>query len=84
MVLLQLLEAILLIKRREINDLQSWSERLARKPLLIRGARQVGKTTLVTLWAQAGPLKLLAVNFERNPGFPSTDTGGRTSWRSDA
>jgi predicted AAA+ superfamily ATPase len=68
----------LLIKRREINDLQSWSERLARKPLLIRGARQVGKTTLVTLWAQAGPLKLLAVNFERNPelrqAFATHDT----------
>jgi len=57
----------LLIKRREISDLQLWSDRQARKPLLIRGARQVGKTTLVTQWVDASPLKLVAVNFERNP-----------------
>jgi predicted AAA+ superfamily ATPase len=57
----------LLIKRREINDLRSWSERPARKPLLIRGARQVGKTTLVTQWAETSRLTLLMVNFERNP-----------------
>jgi predicted AAA+ superfamily ATPase len=57
----------LLIKRREISDLQSWSERPARKPLVIRGARQVGKTTLVTQWANASSLTLLTVNFERNP-----------------
>jgi len=60
---------MLLIKRREINDLQSWSETPGRKPLLIRGARQVGKTTLVTQWVETSPLKLLAVNFERNPEF---------------
>jgi predicted AAA+ superfamily ATPase len=58
---------MMLIKRREIQELQSWSERPARKPLLIRGARQVGKSTLVTQWAATSSLKLLAVNFERNP-----------------
>ncbi len=57
----------MLIKRREIEELQAWSERSARKPLLIRGARQVGKSTLVAQWAATSSLKLLAVNFERNP-----------------
>jgi predicted AAA+ superfamily ATPase len=68
----------LLINRREINYLQAWSETAARKPLLIRGARQVGKTTLVTQWADAGPLELVAINFERNPelrqAFATHDT----------
>lgn len=57
----------MLIKRQEINELDSWSTRPDRKPLLIRGARQVGKSTLVAQWAAASPLKLLALNFERNP-----------------
>lgn len=30
-----------------MNDLQRWSEKENRKPLVLRGARQVGKTTLV-------------------------------------
>lgn len=34
-------------KRLLINQLQSWKKRSAHKPLVIRGARQVGKSTLV-------------------------------------
>lgn len=36
-----------MIHRQLIEDLQTWSERANRKPLVLRGARQVGKTTLV-------------------------------------
>jgi len=36
-----------MIKRNIINDLSDWSKRQNRKPLVVRGARQVGKTTLV-------------------------------------
>jgi len=36
-----------MINRNIINDLQDWSKRNKRKPLVLRGARQVGKTTLV-------------------------------------
>ena len=30
-----------------IGDLRNWAAKPGRKPLVIRGARQVGKTTLV-------------------------------------
>jgi len=36
-----------MINRNIINDLRNWSKRKKRKPLVLRGARQVGKTTLV-------------------------------------
>lgn len=36
-----------MIYRQLIEELQKWSERENRKPLVLRGARQVGKTTLV-------------------------------------
>ena len=36
-----------MIKRNIINELNNWSKRANRKPLVVRGARQVGKTTLV-------------------------------------
>jgi len=35
------------IKRYAYNSLMTWKSQSSRKPLLIRGARQVGKTTLV-------------------------------------
>jgi predicted AAA+ superfamily ATPase len=36
-----------MIKRNIINDLREWRKREDRKPLVLRGARQVGKTTIV-------------------------------------
>lgn len=36
-----------MIYRQLIEDLTEWSRRGNRKPLVLRGARQVGKTTLV-------------------------------------
>ncbi len=36
-----------MIDRLLMTDLQLWSEKDNRKPLVLRGARQVGKTTLV-------------------------------------
>lgn len=36
-----------MIHRLLLSDLRSWAENPHRKPLIIRGARQVGKTTLV-------------------------------------
>src|SRR6185437_2700898 len=59
----------MLINRSEIKDLDAWAARATRKPLVIRGARQVGKSTLVRQWAAGAQLTLLEVNFERNPEF---------------
>lgn len=36
-----------MIHRQLIDDLTEWSKRKNRKPLVLRGARQVGKTTLI-------------------------------------
>ena len=36
-----------MIYRQLIEDLEKWSQRPNRKPLVMRGARQVGKTTLI-------------------------------------
>jgi predicted AAA+ superfamily ATPase len=36
-----------MFKRQIIKDLTNWSNRADRKPLILRGARQVGKTTVV-------------------------------------
>lgn len=53
--------------RHELEDLDRWRGRARRKPLIIRGARQVGKTTLVRLFAERFFDGLAEVNFERNP-----------------
>jgi uncharacterized protein len=59
----------MLIKRSEIKELNEWSSRSGRKPLVLRGARQVGKSTLVRQWAADAKLTLLELNFERNPEY---------------
>ena len=41
-----------MLKRREIAYLEEWAARRGRKPLVIRGARQVGKSTLVREFAR--------------------------------
>jgi hypothetical protein len=58
-----------LLKRKELSYLLDWSGRPGRKPLVIRGARQVGKSTLVRQFAEASGLVLLEINFERNPEY---------------
>lgn len=41
-----------MFKRDIYNQLQEWAGRAGRKPLVLRGARQVGKTTLVNEFAR--------------------------------
>ncbi len=57
--------------RHEMEDLERWHGRARRKPLIIRGARQVGKTTLVRLFAERHFERLAEVNFERDPQLAS-------------
>ena len=52
--------------RKALHDLIDWKDRPSRKPLIIRGARQVGKTWLVREFAgQFG--NLVEINFDKNP-----------------
>lgn len=46
--------------------LSEWHAKTKRKPLVIRGARQVGKSTLVRDFARARGLRLAEVNLERH------------------
>ena len=55
------------MKRAVFEDLQAWLVDPRRKPLVLRGARQVGKTWLVRELARDRNLALLEVNLERDP-----------------
>jgi len=47
------------------QSLSEWKDRPGRKPLLLRGARQVGKTFLVQHWGAAQFQSVLTVDLER-------------------
>jgi predicted AAA+ superfamily ATPase len=55
------------VKRRSSLELSTWVESDSRRPLIIRGARQVGKTWLVRDLAETTDLDLVEINFEQNP-----------------
>ncbi len=46
-----------------------------RKPLVLRGARQVGKTHSIRELAKRGKVPLIEINFERKPDFKLAFTG---------
>jgi predicted AAA+ superfamily ATPase len=52
--------------RKAVEDLKNWYKQPNRKPLVIRGARQVGKTTAVRLAAQELGVKIIEINLERH------------------
>ena len=55
---------------RELSiDLEQWLGGVQRRPLVLRGARQVGKTWLVRDLAQRAKRDLVELNFERDPGL---------------
>ena len=55
------------MQRHQLKFLSNWLDDNNRKPLVIRGARQVGKSTLVELSAREYKKDLLNVNLERYP-----------------
>jgi uncharacterized protein len=55
------------MKRKQLKILEKWLLDPLRKPLIVRGARQVGKSTLVRLLAQPQERTLIEVNLERYP-----------------
>lgn len=57
--------------RKIIKNLCTWYSSSDRKPLIIRGARQVGKTWVVRYLSKQLNLELLELNFERNPNLIS-------------
>ncbi|MCY4467676.1 MAG: ATP-binding protein [Thiotrichales bacterium] len=63
--------------RRQFAFLEHWLAMPDRKPLVLRGARQVGKSTLVRLFAERSRRALAEVNLERHadlaPAFARND-----------
>lgn len=59
------------MKREIINDLIKWKESNNRKPLIIHGARQVGKTYIVKQFGKENYDNLIYVNFETNQELSS-------------
>jgi len=64
---LSLTERIFKLRRFCEQKLTNWLSSPYRKPLVIRGARQVGKSTLVRQFAESQGLVLHEVNLERHP-----------------
>lgn len=55
------------MKRWAQDQLASWHQNPRKKPLILRGARQVGKSTLVRYFAREHHLDLVEINLERYP-----------------
>jgi predicted AAA+ superfamily ATPase len=51
--------------RHALTELKQWAEKAVPKPLILRGARQVGKSTLVQLLAKEIGYELIEVNLEK-------------------
>ncbi|QTR52789.1 ATP-binding protein [Thiothrix unzii] len=60
------------MQRQQLQFLTRWLHNKNRKPLIIRGARQVGKSTLVQLFAAQQDMTLMTANLERYPTLAST------------
>lgn len=54
------------ISRHSSDFLKDWFHASRRKPLVIRGARQVGKTSMVRAFAEANDLVLCEINLEKH------------------
>ena len=59
------------MKRDRTSFLGNWLHSNARKPLVIRGARQVGKTWLIRDLADSQARQLIELNFEKRPDLES-------------
>ena len=55
------------MQRKALNDLLSWKDRPTRRPLILRGARQVGKSTLARMLAEHAFDGLAEINLELSP-----------------
>ncbi|HKO80745.1 MAG TPA: AAA family ATPase [Chitinophagaceae bacterium] len=63
------------MKRNELAHLKDWTQSKDRKPLIIRGARQTGKTWLMKELGKTEYKKVAYINFESNASLKSLFTG---------
>lgn len=56
-----------MLERKIINRLKEWKANINRKALLIKGARQVGKTTSIRAFGKTHYKNFIEINFEKTP-----------------
>lgn len=56
-----------MLERKIVNELERWKMEAGKKALLLKGARQVGKTTSVREFAKRNYAHLVEINFEKFP-----------------
>ena len=66
-----LLKGGILMKREILEDLIKWKESKNRKPLIVHGARQVGKTYIIKEFGKKYYKNLIYVNFQTNTKISS-------------
>ena len=55
------------MERHLLHELKRWKDSPHRKPLILKGARQVGKTWLMREFGKRYYQKVAYVNFDNNP-----------------
>ncbi len=63
------------MKRQALNKLAHWRSSTGRQPLVLKGARQVGKTWLIKEFGQTSFRQCHYLNFEREPSLAKFFTG---------
>ncbi len=63
---MEFFKGIFMIKRHSEYYLQQWYSKMNRKPLVIRGARQVGKSTLVREFSKNCGHSIVEINLEKH------------------
>ena len=58
-----------MLNRSALQYLKNWKNKKIRKPLVIRGARQVGKSYLVRKFAEKAELYLIEINLELSDDY---------------
>jgi len=58
-----------MLKRKIYKDLLQWKSRDDKRCLVVKGARQVGKTFIIELFARENYRHYITLNFEKNPAY---------------
>ncbi len=59
------------MQREKLNELLAWKTSSLRKPLIVRGARQVGKTWILKEFGRISYNQVAYINFEDSPNLKS-------------
>lgn len=68
-----------ILRRKAMDDLVAWKQRPRRKPLLIYGARQVGKTFLIDRFGRLNYKRYFYINLALRPSWQEIFTGELTA-----